>query len=235
MLVTLMKAKLHRATVTQADMDYEGSIAIDRELLDASGILPHEQVDVLNITTGARFTTYAIEAPRGSRVIGVNGAAARLVQKGDKVIIVTYGLLPAEEARNYSPTVVLLDDANEMIRPREPAARPGGGPGARPGGLFAGGAEGRGYRRPGRGDQRHGRRSRHLRADRRDRIGRDRPSLRFQRHLRSRPAGLQRCDPHPGRPAERDRQEPEAGKHQLRELAGRPAHRRLGRRSHRDP
>ena len=112
MLVTLMKAKLHRATVTQADMDYEGSIAIDRALLDASGILPHEQVDVLNITTGARFTTYAIEAPRGSKVIGVNGAAARLVQKGDRVIIVTYGLLPAEEARNYSPTVVLLDDAN---------------------------------------------------------------------------------------------------------------------------
>ncbi|WP_310539985.1 aspartate 1-decarboxylase [Phenylobacterium sp.] len=114
MLVTLMKAKLHRATVTQADMDYEGSIAIDRELLDASGILPHEQVDVLNITTGARFTTYAIEAPRGSKVIGVNGAAARLVQKGDRVIIVTYGMLPAEEARNYSPTVVLLNDANEM-------------------------------------------------------------------------------------------------------------------------
>ena len=114
MLVTLMKAKLHRATGTQADMDYEGSIAIDRELLDASGILPHEQVDVLNITTGTRFTTYAIEAPRGSKVIGVNGAAARLVQKGDKVIIVTYGMLPAEEARNYSPTVVLLDDANEM-------------------------------------------------------------------------------------------------------------------------
>ena len=114
MLLTLMKAKLHRATVTQADMDYEGSIAIDRDLLDASGILPHEQVDVLNITNGARFTTYAIEAPRGSKVIGVNGAAARLVQKGDKVIVVTYGMLPAEEARNYAPTVVLLDDANEI-------------------------------------------------------------------------------------------------------------------------
>ncbi len=112
MLVTLMKSKLHRATVTQADLDYEGSIAIDRDLLDAAEIFPHEQVDVLNITTGARFTTYAIEAPRGSRVIGVNGAAARLVQKNDKVIIVTYGQLPAEQARNYSPTVVLLDDDN---------------------------------------------------------------------------------------------------------------------------
>ena len=116
MLVTLMRAKLHRATVTQADLHYEGSIAVDRDLLDASGILPHEQVDVLNIDTGARFTTYAIEAPRGSRTIGVNGAAARLVQKGDKVIVVTYGQLPIEEARNYAPTVVLLDDDNRPKR-----------------------------------------------------------------------------------------------------------------------
>ena len=112
MLVTMMKAKLHRATVTQADMDYEGSIAIDRDMLDAAGIFPHEQVDVLNITTGARFTTYAIEAPRGSTVIGVNGAAARLVQKNDKVIIVTYCQIDAEQARNYSPAVVLLDEGN---------------------------------------------------------------------------------------------------------------------------
>lgn len=114
MLVTLMKAKLHRATVTQADLDYEGSIAIDADLLDAAGIFPHEQVDVLNITNGARFTTYAIEAPRGSRVIGVNGAAARLVQKNDRVIVVTYGQLPEEEARQWSPTVVLLDDDNRI-------------------------------------------------------------------------------------------------------------------------
>ena len=118
MLVTLMRAKLHRATVTQADLEYEGSIAIDRDLLEASGILPHEQVDVLNVNTGARFTTYAIEAPRGSRTVGVNGAAARLVQKGDKIIVVTYGQLPIEEARNYAPTVVLLDDDN---RPRRAA------------------------------------------------------------------------------------------------------------------
>ncbi len=114
MLVTLMRAKLHRATVTQADMDYEGSISIDRDLLDRSGILAHEQVDVLNITTGARFTTYAIEAPRGSRVIGVNGAAARLVQVGDKVIVVAYGQLPIEEARNYAPQVVLLGEGNAV-------------------------------------------------------------------------------------------------------------------------
>lgn len=116
MFVTLLKAKLHRATVTQADMDYEGSISIDADLLEASGILPHEQVDVLNITTGARFTTYAIVAPAGSKVIGVNGAAARLVQKGDKVIIIAYGMMPEEEARNYCPNVVLLDDGNLIKR-----------------------------------------------------------------------------------------------------------------------
>ena len=114
MLVTMMKAKLHRATVTQADLEYEGSIAIDRDLLDVSGILPHEQVDVLNITTGARFTTYAIEAPRGSRTVGVNGAAARLVQAGDKVIVVTYCQMDASQARNYAPQVVLLDEANQV-------------------------------------------------------------------------------------------------------------------------
>jgi aspartate 1-decarboxylase len=116
MFVTMMKSKLHRATVTQADLDYEGSIAIDRDLLDAAGIFPHEQVDVLNITTGARFTTYAIDAPRGSRTFGVNGAAARLVQKGDRIIVVTYCQLPAEEARNYQPNVVLLDDGNAVKR-----------------------------------------------------------------------------------------------------------------------
>ena len=112
MQLTLLKGKIHRATVTQCDLHYEGSISVDSALLDRAGILNHEQVDVLNITTGARFTTYAIEAPRGSRVIGVNGAAARLVQKGDKVIVVTYCQLPAEEARNYAPNVVLLDDGN---------------------------------------------------------------------------------------------------------------------------
>ena len=112
MLVTMMKAKLHRATVTQADLEYEGSIAIDRDLLDASGIFAHEQVDVLNITTGARFTTYAIEAPRGSRTVGVNGAAARLVQSGDKLIVVSYCQMDASEARNYAPSVVLLDEGN---------------------------------------------------------------------------------------------------------------------------
>lgn len=113
--LTMLKAKLHRATVTGADMHYEGSIGIDRDLLDASGILPHEQVDVLNINTGARFTTYAIEAKRGSADIAVNGAAARLVQTGDKVIIIAYCQIPAEEARNYRPTVVVLGEGNEVV------------------------------------------------------------------------------------------------------------------------
>ncbi len=116
MLLTMMKAKLHRGTVTQADLEYEGSISIDRELLDAAGILPHEQVDVLDITNGARFTTYAIEAPAGSRVIGINGAAARLVQTGDKVIVVAYCQLDAAEARNYHPSVVILDERNDIKR-----------------------------------------------------------------------------------------------------------------------
>ncbi len=111
-----MKAKLHRAVVTQADLHYEGSISIDKDLLDASGILPHEQVDVLDIDNGQRFTTYALEAPRGSRVVGVNGAAARLVQPGDRVIVVAYGQMDAAEARNYAPVVVLLDEENRIKR-----------------------------------------------------------------------------------------------------------------------
>lgn len=115
MLLTMMKAKLHRAAVTQADLHYEGSISIGGDLLDRADILPHEQVDVLNITTGARFTTYAISAPRGSKTFGVNGAAARLVQKGDRIIVVAYCQLPAEEARNYAPNVVLLNEYNEVV------------------------------------------------------------------------------------------------------------------------
>jgi aspartate 1-decarboxylase len=111
----MMKAKLHRAVVTQADLHYEGSISIDLDLLERAGILPHEQVDVLDITNGARFTTYAIAAPRGSRAFGVNGAAARLVQPGDRIIVISYALMAPEEARAFSPTVVLLDEANAVL------------------------------------------------------------------------------------------------------------------------
>ncbi len=115
MLLTLLKAKLHRARVTQCDLHYEGSISIDANLLERANILPNEQVDVLNINSGARFTTYAIEAPRGSKTFGINGAAARLAQIGDPIIVIAYCQMPAEEARNYAPNVVLLDEQNDVI------------------------------------------------------------------------------------------------------------------------
>tara|TARA_R110002072_G_scaffold15389_2_gene61831 strand:+ start:706 stop:1071 length:366 start_codon:yes stop_codon:yes gene_type:complete len=115
MRLTMMKAKLHRAAVTQADLHYEGSISIDRDLLDAVGILPYEQVDVLNINSGARFTTYAIEAPRGSRTFGINGAAARLAQIGDRIIVVSYAEMEAAEAENWTPDVLVFDEANQIV------------------------------------------------------------------------------------------------------------------------
>lgn len=108
MLLTLMKSKIHRARVTQCDMHYEGSITIDRDWLDEVGILAYEQVDVLNINTGARFTTYAIEAPRGSQTIGINGAAARLVQPDDLLIIISYVQLEPEAAKSHDPKVLTL-------------------------------------------------------------------------------------------------------------------------------
>ncbi|MGJ8559059.1 MAG: aspartate 1-decarboxylase [Litorimonas sp.] len=117
MRLTMMKGKIHRATVTQADLHYEGSISIDRDLLDLSGILPNEQVDILNITNGERFTTYAITAPRGSKTFGLNGAAARRVQLGDKIIIITYAQMEADVAKRYEPKVVLLDTDNEVVSP----------------------------------------------------------------------------------------------------------------------
>ena len=115
MLLTMMKGKIHRATVTQADLNYEGSISIDQDLLDRADILANEQVDILNITNGERFTTYAISAPRGSKTFGLNGAAARRVQLGDKIIIITYCQMEAEKAKSYVPNVVLLDADNEII------------------------------------------------------------------------------------------------------------------------
>ena len=108
MLLTMMKAKLHRATVTMADLHYEGSISIDTDLLDRAGILINEQVDV-------RFTTYAIAAPAGSRAFQVNGAAARLVQPGDRIIVVAFAQMTPDEAKAHSPKVVLLDEHNKII------------------------------------------------------------------------------------------------------------------------
>ena len=117
MLLTLLKAKIHRATVTQCDLHYEGSISVDAALLERSGILAHEQVDVLNINNGARFTTYAIPAPAGSGTMGVNGAAARLTQKGDLVIIVAYARMEEAEAKSFTPRVLLVDSANRAMAP----------------------------------------------------------------------------------------------------------------------
>lgn len=107
MQLTMMKAKIHRASVTQCDMHYEGSISVDENWLDEVGILANEQVDVLNINTGARFTTYAIPAERGSKTIGINGAAARLAQVDDLVIIISYAQMDEAAARGYKPKVFL--------------------------------------------------------------------------------------------------------------------------------
>ncbi len=112
MILTLLKSKLHRATVTRADLHYEGSITIDRDLMDAAGFLLNEQVDVLNITNGNRLTTYVIEGERGSGEIGINGAAAHLMSKGDLVIICAYAQMDEREAKAHKPTLVLLDENN---------------------------------------------------------------------------------------------------------------------------
>jgi len=112
MLLTMLKAKIHRATLTMTDLHYEGSIAIDEDILEAANILPHEKVAIWNVTNGARLETYALPACRGSREFMLNGAAARLAAVGDKVIIAAYAQVPAEEARNYKPTVVLMGEGN---------------------------------------------------------------------------------------------------------------------------
>ncbi len=114
MQLTLLKCKIHRATVTGSDLAYVGSITLDPDLMDAAGILPYEQVDVLNINNGARFTTYAIVSPtRGSGDVIINGAAARLVQRGDLTIICAYAQMTPEEAKSHTPTVVHVDTANK--------------------------------------------------------------------------------------------------------------------------
>ena len=117
MQLTLLKGKIHRATVTQCDLNYEGSISVDAALLERAGILAHEQVDVLNINNGERFTTYAIPAPAGSGTIGINGAAARLAQKGDLVIIVAYARMEEAEAKSFAPRVLLVDGHNRPVAP----------------------------------------------------------------------------------------------------------------------
>lgn len=114
MFRTVFKSKLHRATVTEANLNYVGSITIDEDLLDAADICVNEKVQVVNNNNGARLETYAIPGPRGSGVVCLNGAAARLVQPGDKVIIITYAVIDDKEAKAFKPTVVFLDDANRI-------------------------------------------------------------------------------------------------------------------------
>ena len=116
MQLTLLKAKLHRACVTHAELDYEGSCAIDSNLLEMSGILEYEQIQIYNVTNGECFTTYAIRAEPGSRVISVNGAAAHKASPGDRVIICAYGGLSENEARLHKPKLVYLDEDNRVIR-----------------------------------------------------------------------------------------------------------------------
>jgi aspartate 1-decarboxylase len=112
MLLTLLKGKLHRATVTDANLDYVGSVAIDTELSKAAGFVPHEQVDIYNVTNGERFTTYFIPAPAGSRTISIQGAAAHKAKPGDIIIIVAYAQMSEAEALTWQPHVVLLSEGN---------------------------------------------------------------------------------------------------------------------------
>ena len=115
MLITLLKAKLHRATVTEANLNYTGSITIDRDLVDEAGIFIHEKVQIVNNNNGARFETYVIEGERGSGVVCLNGAAARLVQPGDKIIIMAYAQMTPEEAQTHIPIVLLLGNNNQIL------------------------------------------------------------------------------------------------------------------------
>ena len=115
MNVEIMKSKIHRVTVTEADLNYIGSITIDEDLMDAADILPNEHVYIVNNNNGERFETYAIPGKRGSGVICLNGAAARKVQKGDIIIIMAYGTMPYEEARNFTPRVIFPDTATNRL------------------------------------------------------------------------------------------------------------------------
>ncbi len=117
-LRTMLKSKIHRATVTAVRLDYEGSITVDVVLLRAADVLPYEQVHVLNINTGARFTTYAIEGEAGKGQVELNGAAARLAQPGDLVIILTYSQMEEAQAGSYSPRRVLVDGRNRITMTR---------------------------------------------------------------------------------------------------------------------
>lgn len=119
MFLTMFKSKIHRATVTEANLNYMGSITIDEALLEAAGILPNEKIQVVNNNNGSRFETYVIKGERDSGMICLNGAAARLVQPGDTVIIIAYALLDSREARTFSPTIVMVDGSNKISELRQ--------------------------------------------------------------------------------------------------------------------
>lgn len=114
MLLTMMKSKVHRATVTEADLNYQGSLTLDRDLMDAAQMTEYEQVHVLNINTGDRFVTYIIEGARGSGTVCLNGAAARLGQPGDLIIAITYAQMEASEAASHKPIMVHVDAQNRI-------------------------------------------------------------------------------------------------------------------------
>lgn len=114
MTLEMLKGKIHRATVIQSELDYVGSITIDEELLEASGILEYEKVQIVDVNNGCRFETYTICGKKGSGMICVNGAAARCVSNGDKIIIMAYGLYSEEEAVKHQPTVVFVDEENKI-------------------------------------------------------------------------------------------------------------------------
>ena len=127
MMRTMLKSKIHRATVTQADLHYVGSVTVDEDLMDAADLLPGEQVAVVDVTNGARLETYVIPGERGSRVIGINGAAAHLVHPGDLVILIAYGQLDEAELLTYSPHVVFVDEHNRVVElGNDPAHAPEG-------------------------------------------------------------------------------------------------------------
>ncbi|AUS08737.1 aspartate 1-decarboxylase [Laceyella sacchari] len=115
MFRTMMKAKIHRATVTEANLNYVGSITIDQDILDKVDILPNEKVQIVNNNNGARLETYVIPGERGSKVICLNGAAARLVQPGDRVIIISYAMMEDQAARSHKPVVAVLDEENNIV------------------------------------------------------------------------------------------------------------------------
>lgn len=119
MFLTMFKSKIHRAYVTEANLNYMGSITIDKELMEAAQLLPNEKVQVVNVNNGARLETYAIPGPQGSGTICLNGAAARHAQAGDSVIIISYALMTSEKAAVWQPTVVLVDGKNKIVEIRQ--------------------------------------------------------------------------------------------------------------------